>query len=119
MMNTKAKRYAPYRGYPNGSPNRGYAKCQKAGEKKLYKNSQGDRNQNTKIASYWSKWALIWDPMFRLARLDQKYRKDAISVLCLEKGQTVLDVACSTGLNFSYLQNRHFLCPLRIISSSE
>jgi demethylmenaquinone methyltransferase/2-methoxy-6-polyprenyl-1,4-benzoquinol methylase len=64
-----------------------------------------DRNLNTKIASYWSKWALVWDPMLRLARLDQKYRKDAISVLSLKKGQTVLDVACGTGLNFPYLLN--------------
>ncbi len=70
-----------------------------------YKNSQRNSNQNTKIASYWSKLALVWDPMLRLCGLDQKYRKDAISVLCPEKGQTVLDVACGTGLNFHYLFN--------------
>jgi len=62
-----------------------------------------DRNQNTKTASYWSKWALAWDPFLRLKGFDQKYRKDAISALGLEKGQTVLDVACGTGLNFPYL----------------
>lgn len=68
-------------------------------------NTQIVNTQKTKIASYWSKWALVWDPMLRLTRLNQRYRKEAISVLNLEKSQTVLDVACGTGLNFRYLFN--------------
>ena len=60
-------------------------------------------NQKSMIASYWSNWAHVWDPMLRIAGLDKKYRKEAISMLRLEKGQTVLDAACGTGLNFPYL----------------
>lgn len=66
---------------------------------------QTDNNQNTEIASYWSKWALVWDSMLRLAGLEKRYRKNAMSALGLKKGQTVLDVACGTGLNFPYLFN--------------
>jgi len=60
-------------------------------------------NKKSKIASYWSKWSLLWDLMLRIVGFDKKYRKEAISTLCLEKGQTVLDAACGTGLNFPYL----------------
>ncbi|MBI4303689.1 MAG: methyltransferase domain-containing protein [Chloroflexi bacterium] len=57
----------------------------------------------TDTAAYWSRWARFWDPMLRLVSLDQRYRKEAISMLDLRKEMTVLDIACGTGLNFPYL----------------
>jgi demethylmenaquinone methyltransferase/2-methoxy-6-polyprenyl-1,4-benzoquinol methylase len=41
--------------------------------------------------------------MLRVVGLHHRYRWEAISVLNLQKGMTVLDVACGTGLNFPYL----------------
>ncbi len=55
------------------------------------------------IASYWSRLSRIWDPMLRVVGLNRRYRSEAISMLHLQEGQTVLDVACGTGLNFPFL----------------
>ncbi len=58
---------------------------------------------SSRTSAYWSRWAPIWDTMLRLVGLDDRYREQSISALGLKKGQTVLDVACGTGLNFARL----------------
>ncbi len=64
---------------------------------------RADNPDATQIASYWSKWSHIWDGVLTIVRLHTKYRREAVSVLGLKKGQSVLDVACGTGLNFPFL----------------
>ncbi|NIM99846.1 MAG: methyltransferase domain-containing protein [candidate division Zixibacteria bacterium] len=55
------------------------------------------------VATYWDRWARVWNPFLRAVHLDRKYRREGISVLELEKGMVVLDIACGTGFNFPYL----------------
>jgi len=55
------------------------------------------------VASYWDKWARVWNPFLRFVRLDRRYRREGISVLQLDKGMVVLDIACGTGFNFPFL----------------
>ncbi len=64
------------------------------------------RHRGDEIASYWSRLSRAWDPMLRFVGLHRKYRSEAVSVLRLKRGETVLDVACGTGLNFSFLLQR-------------
>lgn len=54
-------------------------------------------------AKYWNKWARVWNPFLRAVRLDRRYRREGVSVLELEKGAVVLDIACGTGFNFPFL----------------
>jgi demethylmenaquinone methyltransferase/2-methoxy-6-polyprenyl-1,4-benzoquinol methylase len=35
---------------------------------------------------------------------EERYRKSAVSALCLRPGETVVEIGCGTGLNFRYLQ---------------
>lgn len=65
--------------------------------------SRGDPVDET--GGYWSKWAPLWDFALRAVGLHTKYRKEATGVLGLEKGETVLDAACGTGLNLPYLHD--------------
>jgi len=53
----------------------------------------------------WDKYALIWDLFFSLfRRMDEPYRRMTVEKLGLGKGDTVLDLACGTGLNFEYIE---------------
>lgn len=61
------------------------------------------KTTGAQIASYWNRWAVVWNPLLRLCGLDKRYRREAVSVLELKEGMSVLDVACGTGLNFPYL----------------
>jgi ubiquinone/menaquinone biosynthesis C-methylase UbiE len=65
--------------------------------------TNGNSLNSQSLGSYWSKWAKVWDPLLSLVGLDRKYRKQAISVLDLAAGMTILDIACGTGFNFPYL----------------
>jgi ubiquinone/menaquinone biosynthesis C-methylase UbiE len=58
-------------------------------------------------AAYWNKWARVWNPFLRAVRLDVRYRREGISVLELERGNSVLDIACGTGFNFPFLVEGH------------
>jgi demethylmenaquinone methyltransferase/2-methoxy-6-polyprenyl-1,4-benzoquinol methylase len=43
--------------------------------------------------------------VYRLLGLREKrYRRDSVEALCLKTGDTVVDLACGTGLNFSFLE---------------
>ncbi len=60
-------------------------------------------NSTSDVASYWNKWARVWNPFLRSVRLDRRYRREGISVLELHRGMVVLDIACGTGFNFPFL----------------
>ncbi len=75
-----------------------------------YRSDLADREHVSKtslagdeVASYWSRLSRMWDPMLRVIGLHRRYRREAVSVLQLQNGDTVLDVACGTGLNFPLL----------------
>jgi len=54
----------------------------------------------------WDKWARVWDFMLSLGGYDEAYRKDVVKKLCLKNGDSVLDLACGTGLNFKFLEEK-------------
>ncbi len=54
----------------------------------------------------WDRWAKAWDLMLSLVGYDIAFREEAVERLQLKKGDTVLDLACGTGLNFEYLQRK-------------
>ena len=51
----------------------------------------------------WTRWAPIYDLRVRLFL---RWRRPAVDALRLRTGDTVLDVACGTGLNFALLAQR-------------
>ena len=51
----------------------------------------------------WTRWAPIYDLRVRLFL---RWRAPAVDELRLNPGDTVLDLACGTGLNFAYLARR-------------
>lgn len=63
----------------------------------------GDAGAGSQVASYWSRLAPGWDAMLSVVGLHRRYRRETVSVLDLHKGDTVLDAACGTGLNFPLL----------------
>ncbi len=63
----------------------------------------GYQQSPSETATYWNRWARVWIPFLRAVRLDRRYRREGISVLELEKGTAVLDIACGTGFNFPFL----------------
>ncbi len=57
-----------------------------------------------KYREMWDKWAKIWDLILSVVGYDVAFRERAVDKLDLNKGDTVLDLACGTGLNFEYLE---------------
>lgn len=61
-----------------------------------------------KFREQYDKLATFYDPamwLYRLAGMRiETYRRRAVEGLCLELGDTVVDLGCGTGLNFRYLQ---------------
>jgi ubiquinone/menaquinone biosynthesis C-methylase UbiE len=51
----------------------------------------------------WSRWAPVYDLRVRLFL---RWRAPAVEELHLRQGDTVLDLACGTGLNFALLEER-------------
>jgi ubiquinone/menaquinone biosynthesis C-methylase UbiE len=51
----------------------------------------------------WSRWAPVYDLRVRLFL---RWRAPAVEALRLRQGDTVLDLACGTGLNFALLEER-------------
>jgi len=56
-----------------------------------------------RVRRLWTRWAGIYDLRVRLFL---RWRSIAVRALQLRPGDTVLDLACGTGLNFSYLTER-------------
>ncbi|MFX1232931.1 MAG: class I SAM-dependent methyltransferase [Promethearchaeota archaeon] len=54
----------------------------------------------------WDRWAKIWDILLSVVGYDAMFREQAVEKLELNKGETVLDLACGTGLNFEYLERK-------------
>ncbi|MFQ6124878.1 MAG: class I SAM-dependent methyltransferase [Candidatus Heimdallarchaeota archaeon] len=54
----------------------------------------------------WNKWAKIWDLTLSFIGYDVLFREQAVERLNLNRGDTVLDLACGTGLNFEYLERK-------------
>lgn len=59
-----------------------------------------------KYRNLWNRWAKIWDLALHVAGYDVAFRERAIDELDLNRGDTVLDLACGTGLNFGYLEGK-------------
>ncbi|HSP55329.1 MAG TPA: class I SAM-dependent methyltransferase [Dehalococcoidia bacterium] len=56
-----------------------------------------------RIRRLWTRWAPIYDLRVRLFL---RWRQPAVTALCARPGDTVLDLACGTGLNFSHIGER-------------
>jgi ubiquinone/menaquinone biosynthesis C-methylase UbiE len=69
-----------------------------------------DNSLSLKMISIYRKRAKRYDRTTLLLYLigfrHWTYRKRAVEVLCLKKGDTVVDLGCGTGLNFSLLQEQ-------------
>jgi len=59
-----------------------------------------------RYSEMWNKWGRIWDFMLSLIGYDDAYREIAVEKLALEKGDSVLDLACGSGLNFKFLEEK-------------
>ena len=60
-------------------------------------------NELRRLQSRWTRWAGIYDLRVRLFL---RWRGAAVQAMQLRPGDTVLDLACGTGLNFSRLMER-------------
>jgi len=56
-----------------------------------------------RVRSLWTRWAGIYDLRVRVFL---RWRGTALNALRLRPGDTVLDLACGTGLNFAHLTER-------------
>jgi demethylmenaquinone methyltransferase/2-methoxy-6-polyprenyl-1,4-benzoquinol methylase len=54
----------------------------------------------------WDKWANVWDFMLSFVGYNLRFRKKAIEKLNINRGSIVLDLACGTGLNFQFIENK-------------
>jgi demethylmenaquinone methyltransferase/2-methoxy-6-polyprenyl-1,4-benzoquinol methylase len=59
-----------------------------------------------RYSGFWDRLAPIWDYGLSICGMKEKYRKRAVDKLNLNCGDTVLDLACGSGLNFKYLQEK-------------
>lgn len=62
--------------------------------------------ESGRYSGFWDILAPIWDYGLSISGLKEKYRGMAVDKLNLNRGDTVLDLACGSGLNFKYLQER-------------
>lgn len=111
------QRKIPVEGGPGPSTDRavtgGYARCRDeqaardAG--RLVENSLRQREKEGTVAELrtiqriWTRWAGIYDLRVRLFL---RWRTAAVNALRLRPGNTVLDLACGTGLNLRYITER-------------
>jgi ubiquinone/menaquinone biosynthesis C-methylase UbiE len=69
-----------------------------------------DNSLSVKMISIYRKRAKRYDwttlPLYLIGFRHWTYRKRAVDALCLLKGDTVVDLGCGTGLNFSLLQEQ-------------
>ncbi len=60
----------------------------------------------SKYSKTWDRWAKTWDFLLSFVGYDTAFREEAIERLEVKRGDTVLDLACGTGLNFEYLRKK-------------
>ena len=69
-----------------------------------------DSSLSLKMISIYRKRAKRYDwttlLLYLIGFRHRAYRKRAVEALCLQKGDTVVDLGCGTGLNFSLLQEQ-------------
>jgi len=64
------------------------------------------QNDTRRAQRFWDRLAPLWDFYLLISGLKEKYREEAIDKLDLNQGDTVLDLACGTGLNFKHLREK-------------
>lgn len=69
-------------------------------------NTRFRREMTGRYSEMWDRWARVWDSMLSLVGYDDAYRGRAVEKLALKGGDSVLDLACGTGLNFKFLEEK-------------